>query len=473
MTDAESRISRLAAAYIRLAPGPLPPEDPQGLAVEGILEPTLSALFQALERSPWRTAIRWSAVGGTGVTTLLGRLIHSDFVAERYYPVFLSLAESLHLLDARSTDLEFIAYLALVDAAPAAGIDPGVENLRELLGASTRKGAGAEELRPGHLRRRLRADGRFRTTLREELEADPDRLSAALAELAGKFSRNTVGAYQLTEDALRRLRDAEVSDRVLDAVAGLMGRSFRGEVGFSRALENAVGELQALHYKPLFLEHAWAEAPRDPLLVVDDIGKLGRGAAETLFGPGGLDFSARGIKLLAGLPPRMMIGDAPGGDSPPALRPTPLQDREGRPDPAGVERLREVLARRLDPDIAPGETLTPLIQGSGGVLRDLLSLARKALARAAAEDADRLSRDLAAAAVQSEVGLRTRFLDRETHGEALRRIADTRALDAVSEGEAAYLLRYGFVLPAGPAGGESWVEPSPSILWEGAEEARP
>ncbi|MFP4307924.1 MAG: hypothetical protein ACLFQQ_11980 [Desulfococcaceae bacterium] len=472
MTDAESRIPRLAAAYKRLAPGPLPPEDPQGVAVEGILEPTLSALFQTLERSPGRTPVRWTAVGGTGVSTLLGRLIASDFVTERYHPVFVSLAGSLHLLDARPADLEFIAYLALADAAPAAGIDPGVDNLRKLLGASTRKGAGAEELRPHHLRRRLRADGRFRAILREELEADPDRLSAALAELAGKFSRNTVGAYQLTEDALRRLREAEVSDRVLEAVAGLMGRSFRGEVGFFRALENAVGELQALHYKPLFLEHAWAEAPRDPLLVVDDIGKLGRGAAETLFGAGGLDFSARGIKLLAGLPPRTMIGDAPGVDLAPALRPTPLRDREGRPDPEGVERLREVLARRLDPDIAPGEALTPLIQGSGGVLRDLLSLARKALARAAAEDADRLSRDLAAAAVQSEARLRTRFLDRETHGNALERIAETRTLNAVPEGEAAYLLRYGFVLPNGPAEGDPWFEPAPAILPNG-EEARP
>lgn len=457
MTDAPTAASPLAAAYRRLAPGPLPPDDPDGRGVAGILEPAVGALLQALENAGRLEPVRWTAVGGAGVSTLLGRLAVSEPVSERFYPILFSLAECVHLMDAEPADLEFAAFLALMDAAPAAGIDPPWDTLRDLLGGSTRKGAGAEELRPGHLRRRLRADGRFRAVLREELQTDPDRLSAAISDLAGKFSRNTVGAYRLTDAVLTRLREAEVSGRVLSAVEGLKGLAFRSEVRFLRELEGAVGELQALHYKPLFLEHAWAESPRDPLLLVDDIGKLARGAADALFGDEGLDFSRRGVQVLAGLPPRSAGGEGP------VLGPVPLWDRDGQADPEGAERLREVLARRLDPDVAPPGALSPLIEGSGGLLRDLISLCRKALVRAALGDGGRLTPEIAEGAVRETARLRARFLDRETHGAALDRVAERRSLQDVDAAEATYLLRYGFVLPVGNALEDSWCAPHPLL----------
>jgi hypothetical protein len=457
MTHAPTDPSPLAAAYGRLAPGPLPPDDPDGRAVAGILEPTADAVLQALEAAERLEPVRWTLAGGAGGSTLLGRLATSEPVAERFYPIPLPLAECLHLMDAEPVDLEFAAFLALMDAAPDAGIDPPRDTLRDLLGGSTRKGAGVEELRPGHLRRRLRADGRFRAVLREELQADPDRLSAAVADLAGKFSRNTVGAYRLTDAALARLREAEVSGRVLTAVESLKGMAFRSEVRFLRELERVVGELQALHYKPLFLEHAWGESPRDPLLLVDDVGKLARGAADTLFGKDGLDFSRRGVQVLAGLPPRSAGGEGP------VLGPVPLWDRGGKTDPEGAERLREVLARRMDPDIAPAGALSPLIEGSGGLLRDLISLSRKALVRAALEESGRLTPEIAEASVREAARLRARFLDRETHGAALDRVEESRSLQDVEAAEAAYLLRYGFVLPVGSVLEDSWCAPHPLL----------
>jgi hypothetical protein len=457
MTDAPTASPALAAAYGRLAPGPLPPDDPDGRGVAGMLEPAAGAILQALETAGRLEPVRWTAVGGAGVSTLLGRLAVSEPVAERHYPVPLALAECIHLMDAEPADLEFAAFLALMDAAPDSGIDPPWDTLRDLLGGSTRKGAGAEELRPDHLRRRLRADGRFRAVLREELQTDPDRLSAAIADLAGKFSRNTVGAYRLTGAVFDRLREAEVSGRVLSAVESLKGVGFRSEVRFLRELEKAVGELQALHYKPLFLEHAWGESPRDPLLLVDDIGKLARGAADTLFGKDGIDFSRRGVQVLAGLPPRFAGGEGP------VLGPVPLRGRDGKTDPAGAERLREVLARRLDPDIAPPGALSPLIEGSGGLLRDLFALSRKALVRAALAESGRLTPEIAEAAVREAGRLRARFLDRETHGPALDRVEESRSFQRVEPAEAAYLLRYGFVLPVGNALEDSWCAPHPLL----------
>ncbi len=471
MTDAATAPSLLAAAYGRLASGPLSPDDPDGRAVAGILGPTAAAVLQTLETADRLEPVRWTAAGGAGGSTLLGRLAVSEPIAERHYPIPMALAGCLHLMDAEPPDLEFAAYLALMEAAPAAGIDPPRDVLRELLGGSTRKGAGPEEFRPDHLRRRLRADGRFRAALREELQTDPDRLSVAIADLSAKFARNTVGAYRLTEAVFSRLRAAEVSDRVLTAVEGLKGAAFRSEVRFLRELEKAVGELQALHYKPLFLEHAWRESPRDPLLMVDDVGKLARGAGEALFGKAGLDFSKRGVRLLVGLPPRLAADGAVAGAEAPALRPVPLRDREGRPDAVGAERLREVLARRLDPEIAPAGALAPLIAGSGGLLRDLMSLSRKALVRAVVEGTDRLTPEIVEATVQEAARLRARFLDREIHGAALDRVGKSRSFRGAPPSEATYLLRYGFVLPAGPAGEEPWFEPHPLLSRDAEGEA--
>ena len=470
MTDSEMDISPLARAYRRLAPAPLPPDDPEGLAVEGLLEEAFAAVVQAVESSSPLAPVLWTGVAGAGVSTLLGRLAVSDPLAERYYPVPLPLAQSLHLLDARSPDLSFTAYLALVDAAPTAGIEVAPDTLRELVGGAVRRGAVADELRPAHLRRRMRADGRFRATLREELRADPDRLLGELSALVTKFSRNTVGAFRLTDEGMERLRGAEVSEKVLSAVSGLIGRPFRSEVRFSRALEAAMGELQALHYKPLFLKHAWEESPRRPLLLVDDIGKLARGTFESLLKEEIPPLVDSGVKLVAPLPPvaasllpSMEIAGV-------ALRPVSPTEASAHPSAVQSSRpLRAVLERRLDPRIAPGETLTPLIQASGGLLRELLAHARHALGWIAARGEGCLTPESAEAAARCRTRLRRRFFDGATHGTAARQIGKTQALAGVPAAETDYLLRYGFVLPYGPADAAPWFVPHPALGASGKE----
>jgi uncharacterized protein YjbI with pentapeptide repeats len=473
MTETEADIAPFARAYERLRTAPLPPEDPDAFAVDGILEETVSEILRVVESSGRLDPVFWIGAGGTGVSTVLSRLAVSAPLADRYWPIPLRLAESVHLLDFHPADLGFVAYLALMEAAPAAGIDPSSARLderilRDMLGDAVRKAATEAERQPDHLRRRLRTDGRFRARLREEFAADPGRLPAELADLAAKFSRNTVGAFRLDENTLARLRDAEVSERVLAAAGTLAGRSFRGEVGFFRELEKAVGEIQALHYRPLFLEHAWVEEPRDPLLLVDDAGKLVRGAMESLWSEEAaaddrsFPFGRSGVKVLVALPPvaERLFPDLDLRKV--VLRPVALRNRDGRPDAGGMDRLREVVARRLDPEIAPGEALGPLIRGGGGVLRDLLVHARYALASAAARGRDRLTPDIAEASVRELAALRLRFFDRSGHGPALDRIGADRSLDGVAPAEIEYLLRYGFVLPYAGPGGEIWYEPHPA-----------
>jgi hypothetical protein len=464
MTETRTDISGLARAYGRVAPAPLPPDDPEGLSVSGILEPAFTEILRAIGRSDRRSPVFWTGVGGAGVSTLLGRLAVAEPLAAHHHPIPLRLAESVHLLDAREPDLTFAAFLALADAAPAAGIDAAPDILRELVGGAARKGAAAAELHTDHLRRRMRADGRFRAALREELRADPDRLAVELETLAGKFSRSTFGAFRLTDAAMDRLRGAEVSERVLSAAAVLVGRSFRSEVRFMRALEAVVGDLQALHYKPLFIEHAWVEAPRHPLLLVDDAGKLARGGLESLVGGESDRLRDSGIKLAAPLPPvaSILLPSAPICEA--ALRPMAV-DGPGESPPDGSERnrLREVLERRLDPRIAPGEALGPLIRESGGLLRDLLAHARHALGWMAARGEGRLTAETADAAVRHRSRLRRRFFDEAAHGSAARRVAETGTITGVPAAETDYLLRHGFVRPCGPPDAEPWFALHPAL----------
>lgn len=463
MTESETEISPLAWAYERLRSVPLPPDDPEGFGVDGILEPSISEILRAVDASGRGEPVFWTGVGGAGVSSLLERLAIEEPLADRYYPIPLRLAESVHLLNVRAADLRFVVFLALMESAPSAGIDPPREVLRDLLGGATRKAASEEELRPGHLRYRLRNDGRFRARLREELAADPERLPAELADLAGKFSRNTVGSFRLTDETMERLRAAEVSDRVLEAVGGLAGRSFRSEVRFLRELEKAVGELQALHYRPVFLEHAWVEEPRDPLVLVDDVGKLGRGALETIWGGEEDHFCPPGVKLLVALPAMAEGFPSAGNGRLASLRPVALRDREGHPDAVAASRLREVLDRRLGPDIAPGDALAPLVRASGGLLRELLALGRRAAVAAAVRGRERLDAEAAEAAVRERAEQRRRFFDRAGHGPALARVGATRSLAGVTPAETEYLLRHGFVLPYGPAGEAAWHEPDPAV----------
>lgn len=69
--------------------------------------------------------------------------------------------------------------------------------------------------------------------------------------------------------------------------------------------------------------------------------------------------------------------------------------------PSGRQFLSEVLQRRTDPDMLPDEAIQEIVLLSGGVLRDLISLAKAAGDEAYLRGADRIGREHVSAAADS------------------------------------------------------------------------
>ncbi|GIX47652.1 MAG: hypothetical protein KatS3mg131_1863 [Candidatus Tectimicrobiota bacterium] len=136
-----------------------------------------------------------------------------------------------------------------------------------------------------------------------------------------------------------------------------------------------------------------------------------------------------------------------------------VQERRGTPYPPGREMLRQVLLRRVSEALIAPEALEALIEASGGLIRELLRLARLAVASAQSHKEGRVTLDDVAEARREVRNSFRRILKAEDYRH-LWRLRETRRLDELPPEAADKLLHNLSVLEYD---GESWWDVHPAV----------
>jgi hypothetical protein len=122
---------------------------------------------------------------------------------------------------------------------------------------------------------------------------------------------------------------------------------------------------------------------------------------------------------------------------------------DGSPNPEGLKCLEEALAVRMASDLIQDEARTRIIQASGGLMRTLVQLVRRAAVHALAAGGKTISTESAMAAIDEERAnfvaglsrddyqfLYDRHLDKQLSGDdPVLRLLQTRALLEYANGE--------------------------------------
>ena len=107
-----------------------------------------------------------------------------------------------------------------------------------------------------------------------------------------------------------------------------------------------------------------------------------------------------------------------------------IRERNGEPYPPGKDMLRQVILRRVHEDLIAPEALETLIEASGGLLRELLRLARFAVISARRRGDTRIAPDDVAYARREVRNTFRRILKMEDY-QYLWKVRETKQLDAL------------------------------------------
>lgn len=289
---------------------------------------------------------------GCGKTTELLRLV--GLVEDRYFPTFLNIEKALDLAD--------IGYQDVILAF----------GLQTFLAARAARLKLPAKLYTGLLRW-------FRATIWEETK-----LVGGDASAEAKFD-----AYVL-----------KLSARL--ASEGVTRKTVRTQV------ENNLTDL--LRRLDEVFEAIQRKTGRQVLLVVDGLDKVyDEATVKKLYIEGAGNLLAPSCKAIYTVPFALFQSPELGhifsrfaGALPlPNIR---VRSRAGEPNPAGEEMLREVLLRRVRPDLMATEALDRMIEMCGGVIRELIAIARDAFANARQFGQPRLELPAVTLAVNDRAG---------------------------------------------------------------------
>ncbi|MFW5636771.1 MAG: hypothetical protein ACOC3A_08950 [Thermodesulfobacteriota bacterium] len=438
-------------AYHRLAPASLSDALDDGLLMKEFnREPMIriSRAFGTGERFKKGLLIGQE---GCGKTTILSRLSRREPLIRRNRPICFSIFETLNLVDIETVDILLMIYTHLVRAAAEEGWELPTENSSPLLIGITE--AAESEPPVGDpsvmLCVRYKSDSAFRRKIRNSLKADIESVQARISTLCGLFSRRVHDCFMITEAVVSKLQAEDVSEKVLSRLRAVSYREYKSEVAFLRMLEEAIGEIQARHYQSLILKHAWLEIPRDPLFLIDDADRLGRGDIERIFFreshllttiPAGMVFAfplfAAHLNSFSRIQDRFESV---------FLRPLFLNPEAETPavDPQG--EMAHLIIRRMAPEMVSEDALEYLIGHSGGMIGTLMGLIRNGCRLALQHRASVIDRSMAETLVQDFKKRFARLADIPDWRRHARAVVESRKPQP-EDGSLVHLFRHNLVL---------------------------
>lgn len=189
------------------------------------------------------------------------------------------------------------------------------------------------------------------------------------------------------------------------AFAGKIRKLTRGLVGSKPKLAPAESTDNTALLEQL--EKTWEKVQAQslkPLIVLDGFDKVGLADLEQLF-TSVFSWGALPVSVVLTVPisfmfTPMFVRSESQFASTAVVPPIRVSDRGGRADPAGVEWMHSVFARRGVAELFDTDATDHLIVQTGGILRDFLRVARESVLTAHMNNKERVTREYATNAVQ-------------------------------------------------------------------------
>lgn len=460
----------LIAAYNRFVPRP---QVDDAFLVSSLGESSVIRVLECLEGGERFPKILLAGQAGCGKSTVLRRVSSDSELKRKKQVIGFSVMEELNILDATVHDLTWLVYAKLTEAVQKSGIEPMMDGFDSWIDSF----AHAFEIRKRGpalipvITRRIQADAKCRRALRELMISEEAAFFDLLDAACDRFSRFTLEYYRLTGTVFNALQKEDVSENILTKLRPLEGTEYTSELRFMKDVQEAIGDIQAVHYQPLLLKHAWVEAPKDPVVVIDDTDKLSpRNLSRIFFAEP--DRLARLNAAVVMTFPLYGVFLGGGEVKESAFYRIDLPVRHPSEKSGGTAAhtaLTDLVRKRLGDDVPFHREVTELfVRKCGGVPGDLLTLMQDFLNLSIDRMSDAMDPAIAETAVTIAETDMMRAFSKETHGAALEKVMKTRSLDHLEDAEKIYFLRRNYVLRYAAADGGEWFDVHPFLGAAGA-----
>lgn len=457
----------LIAAYNRFDPNP---DVDDAFLVPPLGVVTVNRILSFLEDGDRFRKILLTGQPGCGKSTVLRRIARDERLRHKRQVVAFSVMDELNVLDVTVHDLIWLIYTKLVDAMRRSGLEPLMDAFDPWIAPFARAFDMAEtgaDLLP-IITRRIQTDVKCRRALRDRMISDAGAFGDLLDAACERFSRFTLEYYQMTDPVFDTLKEEDVSENILDKLQHLKGIEYPNEHRFVKDVQDAIGDIQAIHYQPLLLKHAWVESPKDAVIVMDDTDKLPPRSLSSVFSSGAAPLSRVNSDILMTFP---TYGVFLGGfnEMASAFRrmDLPVRHPEEKTEETGATTagvLTDLIRKRLGDGIVFPEEVTDLfIRKSGGVPGDLLSMVQDFLKLAIERPNDETGMSMAETVIGGAEADMLRAFSMETRRSALTEVMSSRSIDRLGDAEKIYLLRRNHVLRYEADDGGEWYEIHPLL----------
>lgn len=381
---------------------------------------------------------------GCGKSSVLRQIIAEPEINSAYHPIVVSASDDMTLSNGEPIDILICIRSKLIQAMQKQQIEMPIRSPEFM--------ASNKEIRH-----------RFINRIRE--------LEDHISDLCWTLSGQVHSGYRIDEAVLKKLGDEDISDNILSRLGMLKNQEYKSEFTFLRALESVIGELQTLHYKPLFLKHAWTEEKKEVLIVADNFNFLKRDAAEKLFFEGRTTLNAPDAKMIFAFPLSLwhypVFSDLSSHFRCEWVRAINIYDAYGNYQTSHAELLKEIVLKRMDHSLISERAMTLLTEISGGILGELMRCMRDACIRAIAAKAPLIDEEIAKDVIHRRIDTYARLLDMAKYETIIKNIIRSKKKTEAQNKDLIDLLSYSFVLEYGSDTDKVWYDAHPCLTFDG------
>jgi hypothetical protein len=470
MNDNVFNAQSLTEAYQNFFNRPLIGGAVERFGVQGLFLPAVERICRGINESDRFEKRMIVAHSGCGKSTLLYQLAENEILSQKNHIIRLNLTHEMNLMNAEPVDMLLVIYIRMLTVMPEIDITPPLDDFEKLI-QQVIQGYEIQESGPDLLKIvsfKFKTDSQFRESVRNVLKASVDKLTTYLHDAAERFSGHKYEYYKLTAKTFSQLRREDVSDKVLSQLKDIEGIEYRSELKFVRALEELLGDIQTIHYKPIILKHAWHEEPRDALIFMDDSDKLMTGDIKKIFFKEAHFFTDINARIVFTFPlfayhsfyfshiREDFVSDI--------ISPVPLYNSLGEPAEENQNLLKELIGKRINRSLISDDALNYLIENSGGVFRDLIQLMQDAVKIAIGRNIPVIDLETAETAGSDAADKYGRFFNYSEFISTINEVIKTKDIRDLEDTDLFYLLRYHFVLKYGAAeDDEQWYDAHPYL----------
>jgi len=469
MSDDTFNIEKFTEAYHNFGNFPLTEENYERFGIDLLTKDIVDHIIKTIETSERLQKILVIGHSGCGKTTVLRQVAHDEELNKKNHVIMFSLGKELNLLDIESIDIMLVIYMKLIYALPSDLSRNHMEAFDRLLKNSI-EGFDIKDVIPDLMKIvsfKLRTDYKFRKNIRKNLKKNIADLQKNISMVCKEFSSQIYRCYRITERVLKSLQDQEVSEKVISQLQTIKGEEYKSELKFSRILQDQIGDVQTMHYKPVIIKHAWIESPMDPVIIIDSSDKLLHKAVKQIFFEESHILRTLEAKIIFSFPlsayyhPNFFqIRDFFLNEF---IRPVNLYDMTGYFHEDAFESLSNMIGKRMERELISDDALKYIITSSGGLLRDLVRMMQMCCKTSVSEKNKIIDKKTAQRAVNEMTDIYTRFMDFSEYRELLEKIMKTRFKTGMLHNKLTYLLKYHFVLEYGINKNPTWYDVHPCL----------